>query len=58
MIIIKINLTVLSELVGQVIELNDLSGAHECEVQGIGEENNIFALVVLETYLLELVDIP
>ena len=51
-------LTVLSELVRQVAEFNDLSGAHESEIEGICEQDNILALVVLETDLLELIDVP
>jgi len=51
-------LTVLSELVGQVAEFDDLSGAHESEIERICEQYNILALIVLETDLLELIDIP
>ena len=51
-------LTVLSELVRQVAEFDDLSGAHESEIEGICEQDNILALVVLETDLLELIDVP
>ena len=51
-------LTVLSELIGQVTELDNLSGAHESEIEGICEQHNIFALIVLETDLLELIDVP
>lgn len=57
-IIIRLVLTVLSELVGHIVELDDLSGAHEGEVQWVGKEHNVFALVVLERDLLELVDVP
>ena len=51
-------LTVLSELVGQVAEFDYLSGAHESEIEGICEQYNILALIVLETDLLELIDVP
>ena len=51
-------LTVLSELVSQVAEFDDLSRAHESEIEGICEQDNILALVVLETDLLELIDVP
>lgn len=51
-------LTVLSERVGQVTELDDLSGAHESEIEGICEQHNILALIVLEADLLELIDVP
>ena len=49
---------VLSELLSLVTELDDLSGAHECEVEGVSEEHDVLAAVVLETDLLEAVDIP
>lgn len=49
---------VLSELLGLVTELDDLSGAHECEVEGVSEEDDVLAAVVLETDLLEAVDVP
>lgn len=51
-------LTVLSELVSQVTEFDDLSRAHESEIEGICEQYNILALVVLETDLLELIYVP
>ena len=51
-------LTVLSELIGKVAELDYLSGAHKSEIEGICEQHNIFALIVLETDLLELIDVP
>lgn len=51
-------LTVLSELIGQVTEFNDLCGANESEIEGICEQHNILALIVLEADLLELIDVP
>jgi hypothetical protein len=51
-------LTVLSELVSHIIELYDLSWAHKGEIKRIGKENNIFALIVLERDLLELINVP
>jgi hypothetical protein len=54
----KLLLTVLSELLSLVVEFNDLSGAHEGEIEGICEEDNVLASVVLEADLLEAVDVP
>lgn len=43
----------LSKLRGFIVELDNFSGADECEIEGISEQHNIFALVVIEADLLE-----
>lgn len=50
--------TVLFEVVGLIAELDDLSGAHECEVEGVGEEDHVLSLVVVQANLLEGVNVP
>ena len=42
------------KLPGPVIERDNLGGADEGEVQGVEEEDHVFALVVIKTDLLEL----
>lgn len=43
----------LAELFGVVGEFDDLSGAHESEVQGIEEQKQVLVLVVLQLDVLE-----
>jgi len=49
---------VLLELLGLIVELNDLSRADEGEVKGVGEEDDIFTLVVVQADLLERISVP
>ena len=52
------SLTMLLELISLIVELNDLSGADECEIKGVGKENNILSFVVVQADLLERVSVP
>lgn len=47
--------TELSELLDPVIEGQDLCGTHECKVEGVEEEHEIFPLVVAQ---LDLCEVP
>ena len=46
-------LTVLEELVVHLVEGDDLSGAHEGEVEGVEEEHDIFSRVIVLADSLE-----
>jgi len=44
-----------AEFFGLVIEGNDLSGAYESKVEGVEEENNVFAMIGLDVNIDEVV---
>ena len=46
--------TIFLKFTSLIIERLDLRGAHECEVEGVEEEDEVLACVVLQRYLLEL----
>jgi len=46
------------EFLSLVIEGNDFGWADECEIKGIEEEDNVFALVGADVYVGEVVVVP
>ena len=41
-----------------IVELNDLSWSHKGEIKRVCEQDNIFALIIIETDFLESINVP